>query len=252
MKRSPNHQIKQERGQTKAAGGDFMDKLHAYRDLHAHAFFSSLGRLFGSPFTSLLTIGVLSIALSLAASFYLLVANLQQLTGNVEISKQISLFLNVDVSEASAQKLADYIKKNPDVRQVKLIGKDQALKEFQQFGSFGKAIDILEENPLPIVLEVLPRHALTRQQELENLLHQLQRSSEVDFAQMDWQWLERLQSIVSVAQQGMKVVSVLLSLGVLFITGNTIRLELHHRHDEVVIAKLVGATNAFIKRPFLY
>ena len=138
MKLSSKHHFKQDNAQTKAAGGDFFDKLQAYRDLHAHAFFSSLGRLFDSPFTSLLTIGVLAIAISLAASFYLLVANLQQLTTNIDISKQISLFLKVEVTEAEAKQLAVRIKKNPDVRQVKLINKDQALKEFQEFGGFGR------------------------------------------------------------------------------------------------------------------
>jgi cell division transport system permease protein len=252
MKHQAKHHIKQEVAQTKIAGGDFKDKLHAYRDLHAHALFSSLGRLADSPFTSLLTIGVLAIAIALAASFYLLVVNLQQLTGNIENSNQISLFLKDDVSDSDAKSLVDRIRKNPNVQEVHFIGKDQALKEFQTYSGFGPAINALEKNPLPIVIEVLPKNTLENQKELENLLQQFKASDGVDFAQMDMQWLNRRHTRINGARVGMFSLSLLLGFGVLFITGNTIRLELHNRRDEVVIAKLVGATNAFIKRPFLY
>lgn len=252
MRQKAKHQIKQEAAQTKVAGGNFVDKLQAYRDLHAHAFFSSLGRVVDSPFTSLLTIGVLAIAISLAAGFYLLVANLQQLTGNIEVSNQISLFLKDDVTESAAEEFAERIRKNPKVQKVKLIGKEQALKEFQTFSGFGSAINALEKNPLPLVIEVLPKNTLDNQKELENLLQHFKEAPAVDFAQMDMQWLNRLHAIIKVARVGMISLSLLLGFGVLFITGNTIRLELHNRRDEVVIAKLVGATNAFIKRPFLY
>ena len=98
----PARPVKQDVRQTKMAGGDFVDKLNAYRDLHAHALFSSLGRLVASPFTSIMTIAVLAIAISLASGFYILVVNLQQLTGSLETSNQISLFLRDDVSDAHA------------------------------------------------------------------------------------------------------------------------------------------------------
>jgi cell division transport system permease protein len=243
---------RQEGGQTKKAGGNLIDKLQAYRDLHAHSLFSSLGRLVDSPFTTLLTVGVLAIAISLAASFYLLVVNLQQLAGNIETTNQISLFLKEDVSEAEAKVLAAGIKKNPNVEDVKVINKEQALKEFQTYSGFGSAIDNLESNPLPIVLEILPRNTMEDPKELDNLMQHFQKSVEVDFAQMDRQWFDRLHAIIKLARRGMISLSLLLGAGVLFVTGNTIRLELHNRRDEVVIAKLVGATNAFIQRPFLY
>lgn len=252
MKHGKKPQIRQDAAQTKIAGGSFVDKLHAYRELHAHSLFSSLGRLVASPFTSLLTIGVLAFTISLAASFYLLVVNLQQLAGNIESSNQISLYLKDNVSEAEANKLAARIRKNPSVGNVKVIGKDQALKEFQTFSGFGSAINALDTNPLPVVLEVLPRNTLEDPKEIESLLQHFQQFVEVDFAQMDMQWLNRLRSIITVARTAMISFSLLLGSGVLFVTGNTIRLELHNRREEVVIAKLVGATNAFIKRPFLY
>jgi len=253
MKHVNKKPVKQEpRWQTKTSGGNFVDKFHAYRNLHAHALFSSLGRLVASRFSSAMTIVVLAIAISLASGFYILVANLQQLAGNLEASNQISLFLKDDISEARANKFAGVIRQNPDIQDVKLITKEQALAEFQSYSGFGEAVKALEKNPLPIVIQVLPKNSFENEQALEVLLDDFKRSAEVDFAQMDMQWVKRLQSIMEVARRGVILLSLLLGAGVLFITANTIRLELHNRRDEVVIAKLVGATNGFIHRPFLY
>ncbi|MDD1617920.1 MAG: permease-like cell division protein FtsX [Methylococcaceae bacterium] len=248
----PVRPVRQDLRQTKTAGGNFVDKLNAYRDLHAHALFSSLGRLVASPFTSIMTIAVLAIAISLASGFHILVVNLQQLTGNLETSNQISLFLRDDVSDAHANKLADSIRQNASVQDVKLITRAQALAEFQTFSGFGAAINVLEKNPLPIVLQVLPKNSLEDKEGLESLLKNFQQSPEVDIAQMDLQWVERLQSIMAVARLFATLLNVMLGGAVLFIIGNTIRLELHNRRNEVVIAKLVGATSSFIRRPFLY
>ncbi|MGJ0483901.1 MAG: permease-like cell division protein FtsX [Methylomicrobium sp.] len=252
MKRAVKPQPRQEVPHNKIAGGDFFDKLHAYRDLHAHALFSSLGRLVDKPFTTALTIGVLAISIALAACFYLLVANLEQLTGTIESSNQISLFLKDTVTESEARKLVEKIKKNPEIAGIKLIGKEQALAEFKANSGLDTALDALEGNPLPVVLEVLPAATQSNTEALKKLQRALQQYPEVDEAQMDMQWLERMQSIIQLAEQATKSISILLGLGVLFITGNTIRLELHNRREEVVIAKLVGATNRFIQRPFLY
>ncbi len=252
MKHTNKNQIKQDHWQTKTSGGNLVDKLHAYRDLHAHALFSSLGRLVASPFTSVLTIVVLAIAISLASGFYILVANLQQLTGNLEASNQISLFLRDETSNAKANSLADSIRRNPSVQNVKLITKEQALEEFQAYSGFGEAVKALEKNPLPFVIQVFPKNSLENEQEIETLLGNLKQETEVDFAQIDMKWVARLQSIMEVARRGVTSLSLLLGVGVLFVTGNTIRLELHNRRDEVVIAKLVGATDGFIQRPFLY
>ena len=248
----PARPVRQDIRQTKTAGGNFFDKLNAYCDLHAHALFSSLGRLVASPFTSIMTIAVLAIAISLASGFYILVENLQQLTGNLETSNRISLFLRDDVSDAHANKLAETIRQNANIQDVELITREQALTEFKTYSGFGAAINAVEKNPLPIVIQVLPKNTLEDKQGLETLLKSFQQSPEVDFAQMDLKWVERLQSIIEVARLFATLLNLMLGAAVLFVIGNTIRLELHTRRDEVVIAKLVGATNSFIQRPFLY
>ncbi len=158
------------RWQTKTSGGNFVDKFHAYRNHHAQALFSSLGRLVASRFSSAMTIAVLAIAISLATGFYILVANLQQLAGNLEASNQISLFLKDDISEARTNKFANSIRQNPDIQEVKLITKEQALAEFQAYSGFGEAIKALEKNPLPVVLQVLPKNSLENEQALQALL----------------------------------------------------------------------------------
>ena len=244
--------VKSDVPQTKKAGGSYKDRLIAYRDQHAQSLFSSLGRLFSTPFTTTMTIGVLALAIALASGFYLVVVNLQQLTSGLEASNQISLFLREEISEAHANKFAEKIRKNPNVQNVKVITKKQAMAEFKGFSGFGDAIDVLEKNPLPIVLEVLPKDALVDKEALTKLFESFKKSTEVDFAQMDMAWVERLQSIVSTARLGAILLAIVLGLAVFFIAGNTIRLEIHNRRQEIIIAKLVGATNGFIQRPFLY
>lgn len=238
--------------QARAAGAGITDRLQAYLHIHAHALFSSLGRIMRSPFTSLMTIAVLAIAVALPGGFYLLITNVQQLTGEVEASNQISLFLQVNVSDKRGQQLADQIANRPGIEQVKLITKQQALHEFQLYSGFGDALNALDRNPLPGVIQVLPNNTLQEQQQIRQLITELQQMPEVDFAQMDMQWLERLQSMMQLGQRMVGLLSLLLGIAVLFITGNTIRLELHSRRDEVLIAKLIGATHSFIQRPFLY
>ncbi len=238
--------------QPRHIGGDLVDKLCAYCDGQGHALFSSLGRLVDSPFNSIMTVTVLAITISLASGFYLLLNNLHQLTANIETSAQISLFLKDEITDARANKLANSIRQNPAVQQVYVINKEQALAEFKTYSGFGSAITALKTNPLPIVVQVLPKKTLEDRKKLENLRQEFQRLVEVDLAQMDMQWVERLQSIMAVAERGAGLLNTMLGFAVLFIAGNTIRQELHNRHEEVIIAKLVGATNGFIQRPFLY
>lgn len=242
----------EQRRQTKRAGGNLLDKLRAYCETEAHVFHVCLWRLADSPFNSMMTIAVLSIAWSLAAGFQLMVNNLEQLTANLESSSQISLFLKDEVSDARAQKLAETIRQNPDIRQVNVITKEQALAEFKTYSGFGEAVNALKANPLPVVIQIMPKSGSSDKKKLESLVQGFQQLEQVDLAQMDMLWEERLQSIVALAENGFTVLSVILGFAVLFIVGNTIRLELHSRREEVIIARLVGATDSFIQRPFLY
>ncbi|MBE0468910.1 MAG: ABC transporter permease [Methyloprofundus sp.] len=220
--------------------------------LHREALGASLRRLLLAPFTSAMAIIVMAIALSLAGSFYVLVNNAQQLVDNLHTGKQFSLFLHERISDKQAANLAQRLQAYPGVANVVLISKQQALAEFQQYSGFGAALNALESNPLPAVIQVFPIQEITETYQLTQLLEQAKNEQEVDFAQIDMDWVARLQSIMRIANQVVMLLSSLLAVAVIFITGNTIRLELQTRRDEVVVEKLVGATNAFICLPFLY
>lgn len=236
----------------KHVGHRLQEQFQSYLLNHAHGLFSSLGRLSRSPFTAAMTILVLAIAISLAASFYIVVANIQQLTGNLESSNQMSLFLHDNVTDAAGQKLAEQLQHHESVASVAFITKKQALDEFKANSGFADALSALEQNPLPSVIQILPKHALENNDDIEKLMADFKQLPQVDFVQVDMQWVERLQTIMLIASRGVTLVSFLLGFAVTFITGNTIRLELQNRQDEVFISKLVGATHAFIQRPFLY
>ncbi len=237
--------------QARASGGGLQDKIQAYFTIHAYALFFSLGRMMHAPLTSAMTVAVLAVAISLAGGFYLLVCNLQQLTGGIEASNQISVFLKTEISDRQGVALARRLNDILEIQQVRLISKQQALQEFKSNSGFGEALNALHKNPLPVVIQVLPENKI-RKQQIQTLLGKLQEYPEVDFAQMDMQWVERLRAMMQLARRGVGLISFLLGIAVLFITGNTIRLELQNRRDEVMVAKLVGATHSFIQRPFLY
>ncbi|WP_221895742.1 cell division protein FtsX [Bathymodiolus japonicus methanotrophic gill symbiont] len=220
--------------------------------MQRQALISSLSRLLRAPFTSAMAITVMAIAIALAGSFYVLVNNAQQLVDSLQTGKQISLFLQDKISDDQARILAAKIQANEGVAKVSVISRQQALAEFREYSGFGAALNALEKNPLPAaVIQVYPQDSLSEAYQLQHLLEVLQYEPEVDFAQLDMQWLARLQAIMQMANSIVLILTVLLAIAVLFIIGNTIRSELQTRHDEVVITKLVGGTNAFICLPSL-
>ena len=227
-------------------------RVRTSMQLQRKSLFSSLVRLLQSPFTSAMAITVMAIAIALAGSFYILVNNAQQLVDSLQTGKQISLFLHEKISDQQAEILAQRLQANEFIEKVNVISKRQALAEFQQYSGFGAALNALESNPLPAVIQVYPKESLTEAFQLRDLLEQMQHEQAVDFAQMDMQWLARLQAMMKMANRVVFILAALLALAVLFIIGNTIRSELQTRRDEVIVTKLVGGTNAFICLPFLY
>ena len=206
---------------------------------HAQAFFSSLGGLARAPIASLMTIAVIGVTLSLPTGLYVVLDNIQRLSRGWEGSGQISLFLKRDTGAAAAQKLADKIRLLPAVAGVEYISRDAAL-------------DALEHNPLPAVLVVRPDAAHAGPGALESLAEELGRRREVELVQLDLQWVKRLRAMLGIGQRAALVLAGLLGLAVLLIVGNTARLGVLNRRDEVAVIKLVGGTDAFIRRPFLY
>lgn len=199
-----------------------------------------------------MTVLVIAIALTIPASFHVFIKNARQASSTLEATNQISLFLKPDLTNETGGKVAEKLKKHPQIAVAELITKEAGLQELRTYSGFGDALRALDFNPLPAVVGIKPKDSLTRPEDVEKLLAELRSLPETDFVQLDTEWMYKLHAILTIAQRSVAVFSVLLSLGVLFIVGNTIRLELQNRREEIVVAKLIGATDRFIRRPFLY
>jgi len=235
-----------------ASRGHQRSWLSGYFTLHLSMAIQSLGRLFRTPFATLMTAAVIGIALALPTGLYVMLDNLQQAGGNWDDSTQVSLFLKNQVSEDQALALAHRLEQRRDIQAVQYISAEQALAEFQSQSGFGAVLDNLNSNPLPSVLVLRPLLVDDDPSQAEALVNGLKRLPEVDVAQLDMQWLKRLFAILETIQRGVMIIAILLGLAVLLTVGNTIRLAIENRRDEIIITKLIGATNAFIRRPFLY
>jgi len=219
---------------------------------HARVLVASLGRLASQPLSTLMTVAVIGIALALPAGLQLLVANARALSGHWEGSAELSVYLRDDVDLPTARHLVDKLAGDPDIAEVRLIPADEALAEFREYSGFGAALDVLEDNPLPNVLVLLPTDRAASPEALEGLRRRLSEELPAEQVQADTQWVERLQAMLDLARRTVLLAGLLLALGVVIIVGNTIRLDIQNRRDEIEVTKLIGGTDAFIRRPFLY
>lgn len=219
---------------------------------HAQVFFYALGQLAKTPVSSLMTIGVIGISLALPSGLYLLIENIQAVTSGLNGSAQISIFLKPKISDSRARLLEKRIRANPNISSVRYITPEQALKEFKHLSGFGDVIDTLDHNPLPTVLVVEPKKSFSSTDNLKNLVNEFSRYPSVEIAQLDLEWVQRLQAILRIIKRGVSMLAVLLGLAVLLTIGNTIRLAILSRRQEIEVIKLIGGTDGFIRRPFLY
>jgi cell division transport system permease protein len=219
---------------------------------HMQALVGSLGRLVRTPIATLLTLLVIALALALPAALRLFVINAQAATGNFANAVDVSVYLKTDVPIAKAQLLAQAAKERHDVEKVTLISADEGLEEFRRYSGFGDALAALKDNPLPNVLHIRPRPENSSPAALESLRHYLGAWPEVDLVQVDSEWVMRFNAILEVLSRLLLMAAGLLGLGVLAVIGNTVRLEITGRRAEIEVTKLVGGSNAFVRRPFLY
>jgi len=226
------------------------NRISAYLLHHLQSLIFSLGKIYQAPTTTIMTIAVIGITLSLPGGFYLFLKNIDAMAGDFRSSSQISLYLDLDVSEKRARAVEKDIGSMAQVESTRFISRDQSLEEFRQDSGFGKSIDTLSSNPLPHTIVVEPVAADTF--EIRNLVNKLQAMPEVEIAKLDTEWLERLYTIIEIAKRSVTIITILFSCAVLLIIGNTIRLDIQNRYQEIIVTKLIGATDAFIRRPFLY
>lgn len=219
---------------------------------HAQMALAALGRLSRNPVSTLMTAAVIGIALALPGGLHLLVDNVRSISGAWDDGATLSLFLHDTVSDEQAAEVTRLVAQRADVDHARLISREQALDEFRLLSGFGAAVDLLDHNPLPAVVVVRPGAGVRGAEALGALARQLQAYREIELAQVDLQWVERLGAITGAVERGVVILAVLLAGAVVLIVGNTVRLEIQGRHSEIEVVKLVGGTDAFIRRPFLY
>jgi len=219
---------------------------------HLQALLGSLGRLARSPLSTALTLLVIALALALPTSLRLLVTDAQLATGNFANAVDVSVYLKTDVPLAKAQQLAQAAGQRADVAAVTVIPADKGLEDFRTYSGFGEALEALKDNPLPHVLHVRPKADNSSAAALESLRRYFSAWPEVDLVQVDSEWVMRFNAILEVLRRLLLIAAALLGLGVLAVIGNTIRLEIQGRRAEIEVTKLVGGSNSFVRRPFLY
>jgi cell division transport system permease protein len=226
--------------------------FRAWLRSHGYSLFSSLGRFARSPLNHVMTLTVLALALALPTLGHLSLKNLRQLSSALAQPGDVSLFLKPDLDQSKAQELLQRVAALSGVAEVKIKTPDQALSEFRELTNFTNALDVLDRNPLPFILVASLDASTLKSDRAATLVNELKAIPEFDIVQFDQEWLLRLKALIALAERGVWVFAGLLALTVLLVIGNTIRLEISTRTDEISIVRLVGASDAFVRRPFLY
>ena len=227
------------------------DQYNSWLRHHRLSAADSLHRVLEHPWSSLLTWLVIGIALALPVGLNVALDNAQLVSVDWDSPAQISLFLNPEVTEAQARQLEMELADSNNILKTVLISKDTALAEFQELSGFADVLASLDENPLPNLIVVSPAADIGPGAVLA-LQGELMSRPQVAQAILDMEWLQRLNSLMELSRRIVIAVGSMLVLGVALILGNTIRLAIENRRDEIVIVKLVGGSNAFVRRPFLY
>ena len=233
-----------------AARTTFKQRFESWREHHKEVALESLNRLLATPLPTVMTVLVIAIALSLPAGLYVMLKNAEAISDDWDGSAQLSLFLHFKTSAEQGRKLVDTLAQRGDVKRTEYISRQQALAEFEEQSGFGDLLQELGENPLPAVVVVYP--SVTDLDAAEALRLDLAAQGEVDLAQLDAQWVQRLYAILDLGRRLVVALSIGLALAVLLVIINTIRLAIESRRDEIIIVKLVGGTDAFVRRPFMY
>lgn len=226
--------------------------MSAWLTRHLQTLIGALGRLSQHKLATLLTTLVIGIALALPACLHLLITNAQLATGDWNRAVDISVYLKMPTSADEARRVTERIRQRRDVADVELVMADDALKEFRRESGFGAAIDALTGNPLPHAVILHPKSEYATAAHLAELAADIRALPSVDVVQLDTAWVNRLQAILEAVRRGVVLAAALLALGVMAIVGNTIRLDIQNRRAEIEVTKLVGGSDAFVRRPFLY
>lgn len=221
-------------------------RLATWFDHHVYSLVASVGRMLHKPWATALTIGVMAVAITLPLGLWAALGNVERFTGTVEQSRQISLFLKPQVTLERARALAGELRGRGDIATLDLRTPEQGMEELRRSSGLGEAISAVDGNPLPSVLIVTPKGDETL------LADSLRTLPDVDVVQHDAAWRQRLDQWLRFGVRLAWVLAALLGLGALLVVGNTVRLDIQSRREEIAVLQQLGATDGFIRRPFLY
>lgn len=229
-----------------------LNKTQSILLYHVQAAISSLNSLCLKPLATLMTVVVIAITLALPALFWVFTDNFNQLTTNWQQGGHISLYLKTGLTTAEQEDILQRVRSTEGVGQVFLKSADEGLAELTKQEGMQDIMRYLPENPLPAVIEVVPALTTDSPAKLDLLSRQLQKIASVNESKVDMAWINRLHVLLGFAGHIANALMSLLALAVVLIVGNTLRLAIHNKHEEIQILKLIGATDPFILRPFLY
>ena len=199
---------------------------------------------------TILICGVMGVTLSLPAILFTIIDNLGQVTSSVESKPQLSLFLKLDASTSTKQAISEQLKKHPDIAKYEFVSKESAWEQLQQNANTADISASLNKNPLPDAYFVTPKDI--KPENVQRLQQEMQQWDGIELAQLDAKWIKRLDTLLKLGQKAIFVLVALLGFALVAIIGNTVRLQMMTQLDEIEVSKLIGATNQFIRRPFLY
>jgi len=199
---------------------------------------------------TVLICGVMGVTLSLPAILFTIIDNLGQVTRSVESKPQLSLFLKLDASTSTKQAISEQLKKHPDIAKYEFVSKESAWEQLQQNANTADISASLNKNPLPDAYFVTPKDI--KPENVQRLQQEMQQWDGIELAQLDAKWIKRLDTLLKLGQKAIFVLVALLGFALVAIIGNTVRLQMMTQLDEIEVSKLIGATNQFIRRPFLY
>lgn len=236
----------------KSGRSPWKEQAQSYLDNHRKVARDSALRLWKTPVGTGMTWTVMGVALALPVALLLLLTSLQGVSAGWESSARVTAYLNLEMPMEDARALVDEIRADSRIADIELVDREQALAEFRANSGLEDALDYLEENPLPHTLLITPEERSRSASGVEALVTFIRGMDGVERVQVDLGWLQRLNAMTDLLARAVWALAVLLAAAVILVIGNTVRLAIENRRDEILVAKLVGGTDAFVRRPFLY
>lgn len=224
--------------------------MNAWLIQHWHAFIFTMKRFINAPFTNILSIIVIGIALGLPAGVYTLLINFQAYSGQVTEAPQLSLFFKLDRNQSEIDEVRQRLESHPQVMSLRFVSKELALQQLAQDDGLAAVVGNLDQNPLPDAFVVTTKRAAP--EEIERLQTFMLQWPAIEHVQFDAAWAKRLNALIELGYLGVILLATLLSVALVIVIFNIIRMQILTKHDEIEVSKLIGATDSFIRRPFLY